>query len=220
MSRPLITVKTLIAQARHSRTIELPADALVTPAANDWLADCSMPIRRGAAEAEAAEGNGTAARVFLIGDAAHPNIQILRPIMDRLYAPVAFHPCQGHRTGLLQAVDTTCRALATCSQRRAVVLIHNVAIVNCVANKYPNVRAAILPRPSALYGLVNDLALNMLLIENEQMSMRQVQGAIDAFLKADPVLDPAVEAALERLPVASSLPPVACDGNGGSRANR
>ena len=46
MSRPLITVKTLVAQAGKGGAIELPAGALVTPAAHDWLAGRKIPVHR------------------------------------------------------------------------------------------------------------------------------------------------------------------------------
>ncbi|MCP4246196.1 MAG: hypothetical protein GY778_04025 [bacterium] len=196
MSRTLITVKTLIAQSRRDGAIELPADALITPAAADWLAATRLSIARLDRPDPAEATDRRQPTVYLIGDAAHPNIRTLLPIWERRYGGVAFHPCRGHRVGLLEAVATTCRALAECSCRRAVVVIKNVALVNCLANKHAGVRAAIAPRPSALHGLVAELGINMLLIENERMSLSQVQAVVDRFLSAKTTIDPLVEAAL------------------------
>ncbi|UCG15912.1 MAG: hypothetical protein JSV19_11525 [Phycisphaerales bacterium] len=221
MSRPLITVKTLIAQAGKGGAIELPAGALVTPAAHDWLASHKVPVPRPGPPGARETPHGREPTVYMIGDAAHPNIRALLPVMERRYGGVAFQPCHGNRAGLLDAVKRTCEALHECSQRRAVAVIRSAAIVNCIANKQPGVRAAIAPRPSSLFGLVNELGINMLIIENERMSLGQMRALVDGFVSAKTAIDPLIKTALGDGPSSESGGAcAACGGNGGAYASR
>ena len=157
----------------------------------------------------------------MIGDGAHPNVRALLPVMERRYGGVAFQSCHGNRVGLLDAVKRTCKALRECSQRRAVAVIKSAAIVSCVANKQPGVRAAVAPRPSSLFGLVNELGVNMLIIENERMSLGQMLALVDGFVGAKVAIDPLIKAALGD---GSSPEPdgacASCNGNGGTYAGR
>lgn len=221
MSRPLITVKTLIAQAGKGGAIELPAGALVTPAAHDWLASRKVPLPRQGPPDARETPHGREPTAYVIGDAAHPNIRALLPVMERRYGGVAFQPCHGNRVGLLDAVKRTCDRLRECSRRRAVAVIKSAAIVNCVANKQRGVRAAIAPRPSSLFGLVNELGINMLIIENERMSLGQMLALVDGFLSSKAAIDPVIEAALRDGALSESGGTcVPCNGNGGAYAGR
>lgn len=191
--RPLVTVKSLLAQARAQGAIELAEDALITPAAADWLATTGVPVRR------AASGEQTTPRepaLYLVGDAAHPTCRTLLPMLERAHGPVTFWPCQGCRAGLVAAVQRTCAALAEDSRRRGVVVVRSSALVSCIANKHPAVRAAIVSRPAQLAGLMREIGLNLLILEHETVSLRQMAGLIDAFLRGATGFDPGVEAAL------------------------
>ena len=210
MSRPLITVKTLIEQSRRRGEIELPADALVTPAANDWLRASKVPVRRmdGA-------GPATAHRptLYVVGDEADPAVRTLLPTLERQRDGLTFLSCRGTRAGLLEAVHETCTGLCGCPQRRGIVLVQDGAVVSCVANRYPKVRAAIASRPSALTMLVRELGVNLLILETGCVSLRQMQAMIDAFLNGKPGLDPLIEAAL----AGRGTPAATGGGNGCSR---
>lgn len=193
MNRPLVTVKTLIAASRERGKIELPADALITPAAADWLRGTRVPVRRVDA---AGPGRDEAPTVYLIGDAAQPDIQTLLPGLERRYPGLTFLPCHGRRSGLLAAVREMCAGLRQCGRRRGVILVSNGAVPNCVANKHAHVRAAIVSQPSALYALQHELGVNVLVFERGRLSLRQMQATIDAFLTGKTGLDPVIEAAL------------------------
>ena len=196
MARTLVTVNTLATQARQRGEIILPADALITPAAADWLATTRVPVRRLTGEGSSTAPPDDNPNVYLVGDAAHATIRTLWPQMRRRWPHAALRPCNGNRTGLLEATLDVCRSLGTCSRHRAVVVVKSVAIVACVANKFAHVRAAIAARPSAMFGLIEELGVNMLLIENEQMSVTQMLGLIDRFLAASPRVDPRIAQAI------------------------
>ncbi|MBN1513668.1 MAG: RpiB/LacA/LacB family sugar-phosphate isomerase [Phycisphaerae bacterium] len=193
MSRPLITVKTLIAQSREGTAIDLPADAIITPAAQDWLQATRLPVRRNGAGARVPAAGPT---VYVIGDAKDPSLQTLLPILERRHDSLTFLPCQGNLAGCLDAVRRMCEGLAQCSQRRGIVIVRAGGIVSCVANRNPKVRAAVLTRPSDLYGLQKNLDINVLILEQERLSLRQMQASIETFLTGKGALNPAVEAVL------------------------
>jgi len=194
MSRPLVTVKTLLAQARNGngRLIEIAEDALITPAAADWLSSRGLAVSRVAPDAAAL----TAPVLNLVGDANHPRCQTLLPLLERSLGGVVFRPCRGHRAGLLEAVQQTCAAVAADGTRRGVVVVRDGAIVTCLANKHPAIRAAVVRGPAQLSALVSELGLNLLVLEHSVLSLRQMVGLIETFARAKPQLDPIVDKAL------------------------
>jgi len=211
MSRPLITLKTLTSQARETGEIELPTDALITPAARDWLAGTRMSVRRvdGPAPAES-----TQPTVYLVGDAKAGLIRTLLPQLEREYASLRFLPCQGHLAGCLAAVGEMCEGLEGCSRRRGIVIVRNGAIVNCVANKFKRLRAAILSRPSDLYVLMRELSANLLILERERLSFHQMAAAIDEFVTGKRHLNPVVTAAIDDVSLPSAGTASGDNGNG------
>lgn len=213
MSRPLVTVKTLLAQARERGAIELPDDALVTPAAADWLYGCRLPVRRVGAQTAAPEEAPTR---YVIGDAADPYVQALLPQLERQNTGLEFLACNGNRVGLLAAIRKLCAALAECQRRRGVIIVGQGAIPACVANRRSHVRAAILSQPSALAGLMRELAPNVLIIERGRISLRQAQASIQAFFAGKAALDPVIAAALgDDSPAEAPVAAAAC-GCGGA----
>jgi ribose 5-phosphate isomerase RpiB len=200
MSRPLVTVKTLIAQSRERGEIELPADALVTPAAQDWLRASRFPVRR-IETTEPRRDDGPA--VYVIGDIADPYVQTLLPILERRFAGLTFLACNGCRDGLLAAVREMCDRLGESSGGRGVIVVENGAIAGCIANKYAHVRAAIVAQPSALFALQRELGVNVVIVEKGRGSLRQAQAIIEAFLTGKTHLDPSIEAAIDGITTAA-----------------
>jgi hypothetical protein len=200
MNRPLVTVKSLLAQARDGREIVLADEALVTPAAEEWLTRCGLPVRRMNAPSDA---NTLSPTLCVVGDAAHPRLRTLLPMIERRFGPVTFRPCHGHRKGLLAALAQTCDALAGCSRRKGIVIVRDGALSQCVANKREGVRAAIISRPSQLFELVRGLGVNLLILEHESVSLRQMQAIIERFVSMEPSIDPLLELALGPVPASS-----------------
>ncbi len=195
MKRPLITVKSLVSQRRERGGIDLPENALITPAAADWLRSSRVPVRRIAAAPEQIPEPDR----YVIGNEAQPTVQTLLPLLQRRYANLEFLSCHGNMDGLMAALREVCAAVCASPQRRAVVLVRDGAPVSCVANKYPGVRAAILGQPSALFALQRELGINLLILERERTSLQQIRAAIDAFFTTPTSVAPAIEAALQGL---------------------
>lgn len=209
MSRPLVTVKTLLAQARNGngKVIEIAENAIVTPAAADWLATRGLTVRRVAGEIAAA-GEPV---LNLVGDAGNSKCRMLLPMLERSCGGMVFRPCRGHRAGLLEAVRQTCAVVAKDATKRGVVVVRDGAIVTCVANKHPDIRAATVRGPGQLATLLNELGLNLLVLEHSVLSLRQMVGLIETFVRARPQLDPVVEAALSGVaPAGQAVKECAC----------
>jgi hypothetical protein len=204
MNRPLVTVKSLLAQARDGREIVLADQALVTPAAEEWLTRCGLPVRR---MSDPHEADASSPTLYVVGDAAHPRLRTLLPMIERRFGPVTFLPCHGHRKGLLAALAQTCDALADCSRRKGIVIVRDGALSQCVANKRGSVRAAVISRPSQLFDLVRGLGVNLLILEHESMSLRQMQAIIERFVSMEPSIDPLLESALGPVPFSGRAAP-------------
>ncbi len=193
MTRTLVTVRTLVEQVRTHGRIELPADALITPAARDWLRGTHLRV---ATRPASASGPPTGPVVYFVGDARQPDVQTLLPTLERSYPRLRFLPYDGQIAGLLAAVRAACAGLSECSQRRGVVLVSDGAPVCCLANRFAGVRAAILAAPSALFGLIRALGVNLLILERPRMSLAQIRAAITSFVAGRPSIAPEIAAAL------------------------
>jgi hypothetical protein len=210
MTRPLITVSKLLAQVRETGGVQVPEDALITPAAQDWLMSARVDVKR--TGPAVTQPNGGFATLYIVGDAKQPVVQTILPGLERKYPKVSFLPCNGHMGGLLAAVRQMCTGLSECDKRKGVVLVRDGAPVCCLANRFEKVRAAILPKPSALYSLQRELGVNCLIIERERISLSQTQATIDAFMTGQTAVDPVIAAALggHDAGPASNLPSGTC----------
>lgn len=191
MSRPLITVKSLLAAARTDGPIPVAADALITPAAADWLRTSGRVT-----ETVAPSPPSASPALHLVGDAAAPFCQALLPLLERALGRVVFRPCRGQRSGLLQALRETGVELAADGRARGVVVVHAGGMAACVANKLPGVRAAVVERPAQLAANLHDFAMNLLILEPPRVALRQALGLIEAFVRTRPEMDPALAAVL------------------------
>lgn len=178
---------------REQGEVELPADALITPAAEDWLRSSVVPVRRAVVAEQPIESEPV---IYVVGDAHNPVLQTLLPALQRRHQSAQFLPCNGNLAGLLDALRRACEGLAACSRQRGVVLVRDGAIANCVANKCAKVCAVIVSRPSAPFELVHNLGMNLMILETGRMSLRQLQATIDGFLAGKTSVDPEIEAAL------------------------
>ncbi len=222
MTRTLVTVRTLVEQVRTHGRIELPADALITPAARDWLRGTTLRVETAPAPAAPAP---TGPVVYFVGDARRPDVQTLLPALERSYPRLRLLPCNGHLAGLLSAVQAACAGLSECTQRRGVVVVSDGAPVCCVANRFAGVRAAILATPSALYGLIRELGVNLLILERTRLSLAQIRAAITTFVAGKPDVAPEIAAALAAAggipaPAAAPSAAAATPGNGACPCSR
>ncbi len=212
MSRPLVTVRTLLAQLRARGAIELPPAALITPAARDWLRGCRVPVRNADASSRdpqganspsrGPEGVGVAAtpdetpRFYLIADPRDPFAQALLPALERRWPRLA-HVAVGPRAAdVAAAIRGVATQLAGCPRHRAVALLTDGALAVCVANRFPHVRAAVLTRPGGLHALQHELGINLLILEREPLAFAQLRATSERFFAGPIAVAPDVRDAL------------------------
>lgn len=210
MSRPLITVNTLVAQVRAEGRVRLPAQALITPAAADWLQGTRVPVERSVVDAAPVPDAPT---IYFIGDGGDPYIQTLVTTLERTQPGLRFLTCNNRRECLLAHLETMVRGMAECADRRGVIVVQKGAIAACVANRAPHVQAAILQQPSDLFTLQRELGVNLLIIEKERTAWQQARAAIESFLRGTSAVEPRVATALQRaVSATAAAASCTCDG--------
>ena len=79
-----------------------------------------------------------------------------------------------------------------------------------MANRCASVRAAILGTPSALFGLMHELGVNLLIFERERLSLAQIRSSIDSFLHGKSSINPAIASVLAGKGAAIPEQPAGC----------
>jgi len=191
MTRTVVTAQRLIAMARERGAIVLPGNALITPAAADWLLTAKVPVtQEGAAPPVPAEPT-----FHLLGDGGDPYVRALLPGLERRFPSLEFLSCRNDRRCLLEHLRTITAALSEDPARRAVV-VANGAVVSCVANKQARVRAAILDQPGSLRMLMRELGANLLILEPGRFSPGQARASCEQFFTGRTSTCPSLASAL------------------------
>lgn len=190
MGRPLITVNSLLAMERHGEIV-LPADALITPAAQDFLLGTRTPVRHVDAQPVISDQP----KRYFCGDVHCPLIKTMLPGLQREYPNLAFSSCEGQVGVLLPSLTRICSGLSECNQRRAVVVVERTALVSCFANKYPKIRAAVAESPVVLFDLMRELELNLMILNPAKLALRQIRAMIDTFFAGKTSMAADVQAA-------------------------
>lgn len=194
MGRPLITVNRLLTMARQG-AIQLPTDAIITPAARDFLRDSHTNIQ----QVDAQPAIPSLPTRYMCGDQRSLLLKALLPAYERDNQKLVFHSCDGQVDKLLAGLSEICSGLSACDQRRGVVLVERVSLVGVVANKYPKVRAASATTSAELFDLMRELDLNLLLLNPVHISHHQIRAMIDLFFGGKTGMCPTIEAALDGL---------------------
>jgi hypothetical protein len=215
MARPLITVKALMQQVRKRGRVQLPENALISPAAADWLRGTHVQVQRTGAVQLGGRGDadGKSARaIYLVGDEHEPCVQTLVPELERRHAGLRFRPVQPRVTSLIVALVDMCAALNGCARTRGIAIVNEASLVTCLANRFPRVRGAIVARASELHALMRRMALNLLILPLGDIALRQQAALIDSFLAGRADFEPELEAGLQRVSAMQELPtgPTSC----------
>ena len=85
MSRTVVTANLLEEQRRQGREIVVPRDALLTPAARDWIREHAHPVTWTDGRSSQGGGGGeTAASLGVAGDLSQPALRSLRIELERI----------------------------------------------------------------------------------------------------------------------------------------
>jgi len=180
VGRSVITAGMLEDLRRSGVEIRLCKEALITPAARDWLRDHRLPVTwtdgdRGVA------GNRCLAVVM---DIALPEMRAVRAVLERSGALAEVIEPVGGRNGVLAATRELCERIACGAVAKGAVFTPDVAIPVCIANKHPGVRAALGTSVAAVEDACRELAANLLVIEQQRATTWQIRQMIDRLLNA------------------------------------
>lgn len=202
MSRVVVTAQMLEDWHRAGRPIEAPRDALITPAARDWLKERAIAVTW-------REGDGGAAESLpVVIDLTTPMMRSVLTAIERLAGGVETIDPAVKAGGLLPAVSRLCSEIATGARSRGVVFTEDGALAACLACKFAGVRATVGASLPAVEQAVRTFAANVLVVEPSRQTTYQIRQMVERFLKLRPA--EAAQAAIETIRRAE----------GGNRADR
>ncbi len=194
MSRVIVTAQMLEELQRAGRQIELPRDALITPAARDWLKDRAVPVMwQGGNGGTAANGGG----MPVVIDLKVPMMRSLLMTLERSLGAVETIDPSDKAGGPVAAVRKLCAGVAAGRSARGIVFAEDGSLPVCLANKTKGVRAALGISLPSVEQAVRQFAINVLVIEPAHQTLHQVRQMVERFVSLRP--GDAARAALEAI---------------------
>lgn len=192
MARELITANTLERLAAAGQSIVVPRDALITPAAQDWLRHSGVPVTY---QEDVADGN---ASYGLAAEFEQPMIRsTAAAIEDVAGAYRRFEmPASAGRASLAVAIEL-CGAVASNQIDRGIVLHNHPATVAILANKLPCVRAMVGTCWRAVESACQAVGLNVLIVQPGVQSYHEMKQMASKFLRSERRTLPAIKAAIQ-----------------------
>jgi ribose 5-phosphate isomerase RpiB len=171
MSRPVITAIWLDDLVREGVEIRMPTDALLTPAATDWIKDHDVPITWD--EPKRASG-----ALAVIMDPSDQELRLMRRILDRQGGLVDVIEPDG-RKGVPAALRQLCDRVASGEVAKGVVFVEDGAMPVCLANKHHGIRAALGLDVPTVEDAARVLGINVLVLEYPTLTTYQMKQMID-----------------------------------------
>ena len=193
MGRPVVTAIMLEDLRREQAEIRLRKDALITPAARDWLKEHPVPVIW---EEPGASDGGTLAVVM---DAALPEMRLMRTMLDRRGGLADVIEPNGGRAGIIDATRRLCRRIAGKEVAKGVVFVQDGAAPVCIANKHRGIRAALGVNVPAVEEACRQLAINVLVIEYPAQTTYMMRQMIERFMADRAAAKPETASAIEAI---------------------
>jgi len=190
MGRPVITAVMLEELRRQGADLRLAKDAIITPAARDWLKEHAVPVTW-----EESAGSDSAGSLAAVMNPALPELRAMRTMLDRVGGlKEVLEPPPGP-IGLASATGRLCTMISRREVARGVVFAQDGALPVCIANKYAGIRAALGVNVPMVEEACRQLGINVLVIEYPRQTTYQVKQMIDR-LKTAPAAASAETAAV------------------------
>lgn len=176
MSRPVVTALMLADLKRSGAEIRLAKDALITPAARDWLKENRLPITW----EDSPRGSASLAVVL---NPMLPEMRAVRSMLDRMGGLAeVIEPAPG-RGGLAAATRRLCGKVARREVAKGVILAEDACIPCCIANKHVGIRAVHGVNVPAVEEACRQIGANVLVLEYPVQTSFQIRQMIDRFRK-------------------------------------
>lgn len=178
MSRAVVTARMLEEMLAARGPIELPRDALLTPAARDWLRDRKIPVTW----QDAPPAGGVGGRVPIVIDLKTPMLRSLLIALERILGTTETIDPSEKAGGMVAAVRTLCSGVAAGRYPRGIVFAEDGGLPVCVANKCRGIRAALGLCLPSVEQAVRQFAANVLVIEPGRQTMHQIRQMVQRFV--------------------------------------
>jgi ribose 5-phosphate isomerase RpiB len=191
MSRPVVTARLLDELQKSGAEIRLPKDALITPAARDWLKANAVPVTW----EDCAKVKCTLAVVM---DPARAEMRAVRAVLERLAGPVEVIAPAANGTGpLASAVRRLCGKINRREVSKGVVFTADPAVPLVVANKHDGIRAAIACSLMGVEEACRELGVNVLVVDTKAHAMYLTRQMIERLMAGPTSAPPEIAAMIE-----------------------
>jgi ribose 5-phosphate isomerase RpiB len=192
MSRIIVTAQLLTDLHRAGKTIVLPRNALVTPAARDWMRENPVPIEWQEPTTDA-QATGQLLAVIDLTAAMHRS---LLSALERGLGTIDTIDPSEKAGGIVAATTKLSQRVADGSTKRGLVFTDDAPLACCVANKHRSVRAIVAQSPADVEQAVRQFAPNVLVVAPAQQTVFEVKQMVDRFVRTRPgdTARPALEA--------------------------
>jgi hypothetical protein len=169
---------------RQGQAIRLPGDALLTPAARDWIKEHPVPVEW------ADESDSPAGKLVAVLDPAVTELRLMRSMLDRDGGLVeVIEPGPGY-AGVIGATRQLCDRLLQNKAAHGVLFVQDAALPLCIANKHAGVRAAMAVSVPFVEEAARSLGINVLILEYPGLTTYQMKQMVNR-LRSAPSSPPA-----------------------------
>lgn len=177
MSRAVVTAILLEELRREGAEIRLPKDALITPAARDWMKEHPVPITW-----LEPQSNGRGGKLAVVMDTSLQEMRAVRTMLDRWLGLVEVIELPPGLAGVVAATRRICGMVVRGEVARGMIFAQDAAVPLLLANKHNNIRAALGLTLPMVEDAVRKLAVNLLVVEYPVMSTFSVKQMIERML--------------------------------------
>lgn len=193
MGRDVVTAIMLEDLRREGAAIRLRTDAVVTPAARDWLKEHAVPVTW----TEPDQGGG--GHLAVVMDPAVPEMRLMRTILDRAGAGVEVIEPEGGQSGIAAATRRLCEKIARQEATTGVVFARDGALPVCIANKHNGIRAALGVNVPTVEEACRGLGINVLVVEYPAQTTYLMKQMIERLVKGPTAVRPETTAMIEAI---------------------
>ena len=193
MSRPVVTAILLDDLLRTGTEIVLQKNALLTPAARDWMRDHAVPI------SWLDTGDDGRASLALVMDPKLPEMRAIRTMLDRDGGvKEIIEPLVGPGA-MAQATRRLCGMICRGEVTKGVVFAADGAVPTCIANKHNDIRAALGMNVPMVEEAARELGINVLVIEYPTQTAYQMKQMIQRLVSGPVAPRPEIAAVIGKI---------------------
>ena len=159
---PVITAGLLQDSVRNTKAVRVGANALLTPAAKDWLNSRNIVLSRNPVTGgSTAKAGKTVIRRRVLVSTVTPAVKSLQATLEREHSGWG----QELIGRALEAVETAVRLLSTAEAELLLVFSDQADVIACYANRSVKVRAIVATSADQLVGVAKRVGANLLAVD-------------------------------------------------------